>query len=229
MTFENFTDLIQSLPVRNQSFTTKRTYKKWLYAENNFPWFKSLNDTIFEAGNILTLSRNDLFEINDPKEKIIKIVYWGYPKGMQGGHENLKGILQEIDNIIKILSELKGLPSISIKNLTNVQKDFEDIDGLGMSTYSKLLYFFQINVDNLPCLIVDQRILRAIRSNLFSDFKAISRLKGKKEKNYFTYLKCINDIAKKLNTKGENIEQFLFLFGNNLKENTPNSLLTSKS
>lgn len=37
------------------------------------------------------------------------------------------------------------------------------------------------------------------------------------EKSYLKYLELMNKAAQEINTKTENIEQFLFIFGNNLK------------
>ena len=37
-----------------------------------------------------------------------------------------------------------------------------------------------------------------------------------KNKNFLEYLKNLNTLAKKLDTKSENIEMFLFFFGKNL-------------
>lgn len=217
MTLDNYKQLIQNLPVRQQSFTAKRDNKKWLEAEKNFEWFKRFNDSYFRNGQ-LQISRQDIFDIKDsPKEKIIKTIFWGYPNGMQGGHKSFAGILSNIDRLAEILSNLKNSSDLKFDDLKKAQDNFKPIGGLGLSTYSKLLYFFDIKIQGIPCLIIDKRLLDVFKSNVFSDFNSLSEIKGNNEKRYFDCLRIIDNAAERLETKGENIEQFLFIFGNNLK------------
>jgi hypothetical protein len=217
MTLDNYKQLIQNLPVRQQSFTAKRDNKKWLEAEKNFKWFKTLNDNYF-TNEQLQISRQDIFDItNSPKEKILKTIFWGYPNGMQGGHKSFAGILSKIDRLVEILSDLQDSNDLKFEDLKKAQNSFKPINGLGLSTYSKLLYFFDVKINNIPCLIIDKRLLDVFQSNTFADFTSLSKIKGDNEKKYFDCLTIINSAAERLETKGENIEQFLFLFGNNLK------------
>jgi len=217
MTLEDYKQLIQNLPVRQQSFAAKRDNKKWLEAERKFKWFKDFNDIHFTNGH-LQISRQDIFDIrNSPKEKILKTIYWGYPKGMLGGHRSFTGILYQIDRLVEILSDLQNSKDLELDDLKKAQNNFKPISGLGLSTYSKLLYFFDIKINNIPCLIIDKRLLDVFQSNAFTDFSLLSQITGDNENKYFDCLKIINSAAEGLETKGENIEQFLFIFGNNLK------------
>ena len=216
MTLENYKHLIQNLPVRQQSFTTKRDNKKWQFAENEFQWLKDFNDSYFTNGE-LKISRQDIFNIeNSPREKILKTIFWGYPNGMQG-HKSFAGILSNIDKIEAILSDLQNSNDLALDDLKKAQIGFKPISGLGLSTYSKLLYFFDIKINNKPCLIIDKRLLDVFKSNTFTDFDSLSKIRGDNEKKYFDCLTIIKNAAERLETKGENIEQFLFIFGNNLK------------
>ena len=217
MNLYNYKDLIQNLPVRHQSFTTKRNNEKWRFAENKFPWFKDFNDSYFTNGE-LEISRQDIFNVkNSPREKILKTIFWGYPNGMQGGHKSFVGILRNIDNLEEILINLHNNSDLTLDDLKKAQNDFKRISGLGLSTYSKLLYFFDIKINNNPCLIIDRRLLDVFKSDFFADFNSLSKIKGDNEKKYFDCLRIINNVAETLETKGENIEQFLFIFGKNLK------------
>jgi len=217
MNLNNYKDLIQNLPVRHQSFTTKRKNEKWRFAESIFPWFKDFNDSYFTNGE-LEISRQDIFNVeNSPREKILKTIFWGYPNGMQGGHKSFVGILRNIDNLEEILINLHNNSDLTLDDLKKAQNDFKRISGLGLSTYSKLLYFFDIKINNNPCLIIDRRLLDVFKSDFFADFNSLKKIKGDNEKKYFDCLRIINNVAETLETKGENIEQFLFIFGKNLK------------
>ncbi len=65
---------------------------------------------------------------------------------------------------------------------------------------------------------LDQRVIKVFRSKTFSEFDSLIRIRyDNAERRYLDYLLLTNEISKEVETKGENIEQFLFIFGNNLK------------
>lgn len=214
MNIYNYKTLISNLPVRQQGFTTKRT--TWLKAENEFAWFEKLNDKLFGENPTLSVCRQDIFDSADFREIIIKTVYWGYTGGMRGN--NFINILRNIDPIENSFRKLKLTHSPTTRDFLSLTIKFKSLSGLGLSTYSKLLYFFQISFNDNPCLILDQRLIDVFASKTYLEFNQLSGISyGNAESKYLDYLYLTNQIAKRLETKGENIEQFLFIFGNNLK------------
>jgi hypothetical protein len=214
MNIESYKILISNLPVGQQCFTTKRT--TWNTAENEIKWLKNLNDKLFGENKTLTISRQEIFQTKEPIEAIIKIIYWGYPAGMRGNHFiNILKRTHVIENTILKLRE-KSRPTTNDFNELTVT--FENVEGLGLSTYSKLLYFFQIKFNDNLCLILDQRLIEVFSTKSFSDFHQLSNIRYyNAEKRYLDFLHLTNQVSKKLGTRGENLEQFLFIFGNNLK------------
>ncbi len=88
---------------------------------------------------------------------------------------------------------------------------------MGLSTYGNILCFLQLNYNEYPCLILDQRLIDTFSSNLFSEFNTLSEINyDNAEKRYFKYLQLMNQVSIDLKTKEENIEEFLFIFGKNL-------------
>ena len=202
------------MPVKQQCFTTKRT--TWNKAENEIDWLKNLNDRLFGDQKTLTISRQDIFETKAPREKIIKTIYWGYTAGMRGNH--FINILKHIDNIENSLSRLKQKTNPTTSDFTELTANFKNVAGLGLSTYSKLLYFFKIKFNDNFCIILDQRIIDVFARKTYSDFQEIGKIRyDNAEKKYLDFLNLIRQLAGKIGTEGENIEQFLFVFGNNLK------------
>jgi hypothetical protein len=176
-----------------------------------------LNDRLFENRKNLTISRQDIFNTNDSiKESIVKTIYWGYTGGMRGNH--FVNILKNINILESTFNELKAksqLTNIDFEHLTTI---FKNIPGLGLSTYSKLLYFLNIHFNNNPALILDQRLIDVFANKNYEDYSKLDRITySNAERRYLEYLLITNKIAIELNTQGENIEQFLFIFGNNLK------------
>jgi len=217
MNINTYETLISNLPVRQQCSTTKR--KTWLKAENEISWLKQLNDKIFGKIPTLTISRQDIFETKEPREIIIKSIYWGYTGGMRGNH--FVNILKHIDTIENAFSPLRDdPPKTDFNSLTQI---FKKVPGLGLSTYSKLLYFFKISFNKNPCLILDQRLIDVFKSNSFDDFNQLSNIRySNANNNYLEFLKLVSTVAKKIETQEENIELFLFTFGNNLKATNMN-------
>lgn len=215
MEIVNYKTLISSLPVRQQCFTTKRG--TWLKAEREINWLADLNDRLFENRKTLTISRADIFNTNDSiKESIVKTLYWGYTGGMRGNH--FVNILKNIHLLESTFKELKTKSLLTNNDFEHLTAVVKNIPGLGLSTYSKLLYFLDIRFNNCPALILDQRLIDVFANKKFEDFSELDRINySNAERNYLEYLLITNKIAIELNTQGENIEQFLFIFGNNLK------------
>ncbi|MCA0230243.1 MAG: hypothetical protein LCH91_07240 [Bacteroidetes bacterium] len=214
MNIDRYKILISSLPVRQQCFTTKRA--TWLKAENEINWLKQLNDNLFGDKLTLTISRQDIFETKELREAIIKIIYWGYTAGMRGNH--FVNILKHIDKIENALLTLKQKSTPTDNEFYELTATFKNVAGLGLSTYSKLLYFFKISFNDNPCLILDQRLITVFANKVYSNFQQLSNIRyDNAEKKYLDFIQLARQVASNIETDGENIELFLFTFGNNLK------------
>jgi hypothetical protein len=210
-----YQDLIQNLPVKQQSFTTKRT--TWRKAEKDIDWLSSYNDSLFSQNGILFTSRQDIF--NSKKsitELVLKTIYWGYTRGMRGNH--FVNILKNLPRLESILLEFTNNPALTVKDFIYLVDSFKDIPGLGLSTYSKILYFLKVSFNNNPCLILDQRLIDVFASEFYMEYSTLKRINySNAESYYLDYLAITKSLANDLKTDGENIELFLFIFGNNLK------------
>ena len=203
MNIENYINLIVSLPVMQQCFTTKRA--TWNKSERGNPQLKKLNDKIFGDAETITISRKEIFDTKEPQEKIIKIIYWGYPHGMRGNHfMNIVKQIILISDLLMTLNENTNPTSVEFKELRG---ELKKIQGLWLSTYSKLLYFFQIHFDKYPCLILDQRLIDTFSRKKYSHFEEINHIRyDNAENKYLQYLKLTHQIAHEIWTKGENID-----------------------
>lgn len=214
MNIDSYKILISNLPVRQQSFKTKRT--TWLNAEKDINWLKKLNDNLFGDKPTLTINRQDIFDTTDLRETIIKTIYWGYTGGMRGNH--FVNMLKDIDLIENSFKKLKQTDNPNTDDLNELTTTFKGVTGVGLSTYSKVLYFLNLTFNDNPCLILDQRLINVFASKTYSEFQQLSGIRyDNAEKKYLDFLRLTNEVSKKLETKGENVEQFLFIFGNNLK------------
>jgi hypothetical protein len=215
MKISQYKTLISSLPVRQHCFITKR--KTWKSFESEFIWLNALNDKLFDNKKSLYISRQDVFNAIESKEKIVKVIYWGYPNGMRGN--NFIDILTHIDLLENILNALTNTKNPGQEKYIEVRNGFQKVKGIGISTYTKLLYFHNASFNGYPCLILDERLLNVFGSKSFVEFESLCNLKrDNAQKGYLKYLKVIKEVSEDLGTEGENVEQFLFLFGNHLKK-----------
>ncbi len=208
MTIINYNSLIKSLPVSDQAFTVKTDNWKNALSENHF-------QKLFKGEANICLSREDVHDTNNLELFILKAILWGYPKGMRG--HNFKNIYGSIDH----LSEILNVPErgfLTMDDLPVLQKQLNRITGLGLSTYSKLLYFRDFKFDGVPALILDERLIRVFKNKVFQEFESLAEIpQSNSTKMYKTYLHIMNEMSMQLNVSGEQIEQFLFIFGNHLK------------
>ncbi len=215
MNIHNYATLIQHLPVRQQSETTKRS--TWRKAESEIDWLPDFNNKLFDNKVTLTLSRQEIIDTTSSiREFILKTIYWGYPSDMRGNH--FVNILQKIQTLETTLSNIKRKENLTTTDFNDLTKTFKSIPGLGLSTYSKLLHFLDIKFNGNPCLILDQRIIDVFANSSYYDFSQFGQITyDNAATKYLEYLETTNKLAKELHTQPENIELFLFLFGNKLK------------
>lgn len=90
---------------------------------------------------------------------VISSVIWGYPKGRFPGGKLFAGIFAKTEVLANKLEKLKtGKPLLA----KDVCAEFADFNGLGPSTYTKMIYFAEIVAVEGSCLIYDQMVMRAI-------------------------------------------------------------------
>lgn len=212
-----YQECIRNLPVRNQAFTTNRNYEKWKHIEDIFNWYQNLNNIIFDNNLTYASSRQNLFNeqiINT--EKLLKIFYWGYPKGFQGYTNNVN-LISNLELISTELNRIKLIDNLTTNDFLQFHNWTQGIDGLGISTYSKFLYFCEIRFNNIPAIILDSRLMKVFNNNIFNEYHLLNGISVNNAHNkYIDYLHLTHDLATLMNTNEENIEQFLFIFGNNL-------------
>jgi hypothetical protein len=216
----NYSDLIKHLPVRSIGFTTKRS--TWRGYEKLFPELKLINDRLFQSNEMISINRQDIFDAKSNIDDLIVLtVYWGYPQGMRG--YNFSNIFKDFSRLKSFLLSFKTIRNPTIEDFRIFRSQLKTIQGLGLSTYSKLLYFMEMKINGFECLILDQRLIDTFNHNLFTQFGEFKMLKYgvKAERKYPLFLEKASDLSNQLGVKPENIELFLFMFGKTLKPIVP--------
>lgn len=219
MLIADFQDLIRNLPVRQQCGRTNRT--TWQPFENLYPWLHQLNNEIFNNSTIVALSRQEVFNVqSNVRQLILKTILWGYLRGMRGNH--FTNILAHIDILEQCLTDLSQIGNLNHDDFNKAVANFKQVPGLGLSTFSKLLYFLEISINNNPCLILDFRIVDTLGRNDGNTFDELAQLQNIRRHNaisyYVDYITICNEVANNLQTHTENIEQFIYIFGGSIKK-----------
>jgi hypothetical protein len=214
MSIRDYSLLISHLPVREQCFETKRS--TWRKAEGKYEWLLEFNDVLFRDDESVEISREDIFRTSSLRDVILKAIYWGYPRGMRGNH--FTNLITQMESLETIIAPLVGKDRLSAEDFNRLRNQFKNIEGLGLSTYSKLLYFLRIKFNSHECLILDQRLIDVFNSRTFPEFENLSGIRYDNARDkYLEYLNVMSDLSHQIGTNGENLEQFLFIFGRNLK------------
>ncbi|MEI6677380.1 MAG: hypothetical protein WCL21_02165 [Mariniphaga sp.] len=225
MKISDYKILISVLPFMEQAFEIKRGNWEDLISEEYLEKIFNLNDIINpnvkqKKDHRILISRFELFHDQPIEILLIKILMWGYPT--RGRGRNIENVLKEpnFSEIKILLTNLKDKGDITIGDIKEVLK----IGGLGLSTLTKFLYFMRLTVESYRALILDQRVISAINSNIFCD-KGIEKFKKLRYENavdnYIEYLSFSHEIADQLHLKPDQVEMFLFEYGQNLKGMVP--------
>lgn len=213
---KRFNSLIQSMPINEQAFTSKQS--TWSRYFKGYGEASDILQNIFNNNDTVQISRSDLFKLAEKDDLgyfIIATIIWGYPRGMRGNH--FINILSQFQQVKGILLEAK----LGIDNwLSHIEK-IRTIEGLGLSTYTKFLYFIGATVENYPALILDKRIIDTLQRKTFIELNPISNISSYNAiSKYPLYLGTIDSLSHLLDTDSGKIEMFLFEFGLNLQIET---------
>ncbi|WP_298150223.1 hypothetical protein [Flavobacterium sp.] len=222
---DRYIELIKNMPVDEHSFTTRKsTWAKFI--QNGKPASRILSE-MFSEKNEIELSRADLFALakqNDYQRLAIATILWGYPAGMRGNH------FENISNKLVLLEEILKEAVLGIEDWDAHYSKTKSIRGLGLSTYTKFLYFCGAKVKTLPCVILDQRIIDVVNKGVLSGLGSLHGVRtSNASKKYCDYLKIIDEASKKYGASHGGVEMFIFAFGLNIKPAPNRSLLALTS
>lgn len=215
MTLARYTDLIKCLPYLDQAFETKKA--NWPVKEGGNTAFQEFHNKCFVT-ETYKLSRADLFEVckYNFHDAIFSVIFWGYPRNMRGN--NFSSILNSLTAIEQALGTPCNLSAAEFIAMCEKLKN----TGVGLSTLSKFLYFFDYTLEGHRCLILDKRIIDIINyPGGFKEMKSLSLKDGinefNKNKKYVAYLQLMEDLSNSNGYMPDQLEFFLFSMGMNLK------------
>lgn len=218
VSIKEYADLIKSLPVGGQFTKIRRDSTFWNRTDFSddekevVKVVKVVKDVFDECSGdekYINISRDDIKKTSDTKKKIVKILMWGYPGG--GRYGQVQNILKNMDVLTNCLEAINGNYFASVQAaLGNVL----EINGLGLSTISKFLYFFDVKVENTPCQIYDGKVIKSLNKNHQIDELSSRNNWDRIYDDYVEYIKLLFSLSKNCECSPDQIELFLFMINN---------------
>jgi hypothetical protein len=193
--------LVRTLPVDHHTIRVSR--KVWKDRFRNARLAVEL-EAIFGDSEEIGLSRQSIRQQADARRKCLEVLLWGYPSGMRG---NETAYLANLDEISRGASSDAPWPEY-----------FEALDavrGLGMSTVTKLAYFFGKTFDGHPAVILDNRITKLLSRGIWAELGELRHVTNNNApRNYLRYLETIASVSQGIEgATSEQLEFFLFSLG----------------
>lgn len=206
-----FSPLIGAYPIKEHTVRFFAVADEWQLLFETFPELEEIFHSIQSSDGGYSISRADVFAEPDTICKIIKTLIWGFPNGYRGMHTLVK-IMANMGRITDILGHLN--PRYTQRQICDLFRELTAIPGLGFSTVTKLLYFFNVRVGNYRTVIVDSNVLKAIPN--------ISEMEhcpfDYSPESYYQQVGYINRISTRLGIDSpDKLEYFLFNFGKSIK------------
>ena len=113
--------------------------------------------------------------------------------------------MNNLNVLESVFAEIQN-KNLNAAEINDVFDRFRAVKGLGISTYTKLLYFFNVSFEGKKCLILDKWVLKSL--NYFDEFAGTDWQKT--EVCYLTYLNRMDELAEIHHVSSEQLELFLF-------------------
>jgi hypothetical protein len=194
--------IIPLIPVRDHFENIKSDIWRPHFAAHGLAKYHA---AIFGTSPSVAISRSRLltYPYANPVQKCLEIFLWGYPPGGRG---HLK------DSYLQNISQITRLASLSIQ-WPDYFQNLNQVGHLGISTISKLAYFHGCTFGGQPALILDSRLIDVLAGGRWGTMSMPGLSYTNAASRYPDYLRLINTTATSLGCRPDNIEFFLFGWG----------------
>ena len=210
LTLDPFASLIRLLPVNQHSVRVKAS--NWEDAFLQYGLEEEFG-AIFGEFSEISLRREEVRNRchEEERRKCIEILLWGYPSGMRGNHH-----LDYLENIERIVECAK-----SEELWPDYYAALNDLKNLGISTVTKIAYFFDRRFDGQQALILDNRIISVVSRGGWDELAHLRVLTyGNSVGQYLSYLRTSSELAARIEgAQPDQIEFFLFALGGAFETN----------
>ena len=177
---------------------------------------KTLESILKDKGECC-LNRIDIFSEGDIDKKFMKVLMWGYPKAKVFNTNKcfMSEILKNKSEIIPLIDKLKD-NDFNESEFMDKTKELSKINGIGISTFSKLMYFFNVKINGNPCIIFDSRVKNALVR--YSQTEFLDKYNQQNINSYPKFVEGISRISNDTGIEADSIEFILFSVSGNDKK-----------
>lgn len=173
-------------------------------------------DLFFGDNSEVFLSRNDVFKrshgTND--KFVLSVLFWGFPANRRG---ICAKAFQNWPHLLDWIGYLRGNRELTRQQFDAIIPQMHNMHGLGISMFSKYLYFTGCSINGHRCLILDDQVAKGISrlaGNEFDGLKAATQDSHYRfYKNYPSCLEAMENLANQLGVSGDQLEYVLWLAG----------------
>ena len=213
MRLNSYRCLIANLPFLRHASTSR--IETWQNQVHPIPHCLA---EIFGANPTVTFSRADLFWMagaTTVQKFVYGVILWGYPNGMRGN--NFPNLVESMPLLVDLIGNIRNAGN-QIPVWDNHWEIAAEINGLGLVTYSKILYFINARANGNRCLILDQVLIDVFASQIFDEFNDLGNIAYENAPfSYPTYLGLMERESSRMGVTADQLEMFLFMFGRVLK------------
>jgi hypothetical protein len=156
-----------------------------------------------EASVRLTRWRLLNFLYPNPQQRCLEILLWGYPTGIQG--QQHLAYLQNLNEIAAAAADTDPW--------AEYYGNLNALGNLGISTITKLAYFFQRSFDGFRSLILDQKMISVMADGRWEPLHMPGLDYDHAVGRYIDYLRQIHMAAQIMHAMPDQVELFLFSWG----------------
>ena len=211
-TVKRFKDLICKETPISQATEVSAIPRSWTKHYPSHGWIEPILASMRTDDGNIRISRNDIINTANPRERLLKILFWGYPGGFRDS-DYLNSILSSIDTIIGYLPVFNA--RLTQDQFLQLYERLSGINGMSESTISKILCFWKLKIASSEAVIVDQFVLEC--HHLYDDFWDVE-VSNRGSEQHLRVVKKINRIARSIRVDPQQLELFLFKSGKAIKE-----------
>ena len=163
------------------------------------------HEAVFSGHATVRLTRWKLlnFAYPNPQQKCLEVLLWGYPTGIQG-QQHLE-FLQNLNNI--------AAAAVIYAPWADYYMQLHALGNLGISTITKLAYFFQRSFEGFRSLILDRKMISIIAGGNWDPLHMPGLDYDHAPRRYVDYLRQMHMVAEMIHSMPDQLELFLFSWG----------------
>lgn len=185
--------------------------QSWRNVEGQFEVARNLNNRLFGTEEQILIDRNSVFRTRNRDMFLQRVLFWGFPTGMKGIG---RSAFDNWDNLVALYQYLKRHPDLTVAEYRQVvDNHFNQMSGLSLTFFSKLLYFMNVTIDGAPAVINDDLLRKGINKVTGPEILPLKNVAKYRYMLYPDFLREMQLLARDLDSTPERLEYVFWLIG----------------